>query len=122
MVQVMEEQDLEKLILASNATNESDDESEDESYGLNISCHGSQFRQMVQENKCDSNTVRKRKLQTHLDSLGSELSTLCFSLKENFTDSVKSKDSDLKETELSPRTAKIIKRSLENSPPKSTTR
>jgi len=113
---------LDQLTLTLTADDSSDDESEDESCGLNISCHGSQFRQMVQENKCDSQIVRKRKLQTHLDSLDSELSTLCFTLNPKDEFIHKSKDDDLKECEVSPRTAKIIKRSMEHYPPNSSTR
>ena len=100
---------LEELALAAASEDDlSDDETDDESCALNISCHGLQFQQMTKQNKCDIQIVRKRKLQTHLDSLDQELTELCF--KSVTSDLNQSKEED---KEISPRTAKTIKRSIE---------
>lgn len=101
---------LDELIFTINNDEDEDDESEDESCAaLNVSCHGTHFQQMVQENKCDLQIVRKRKLQTHLESLDDELTTLCLGA----LNSTHSSKSDVLE-DISPRTAKIIKRSMDD--------
>lgn len=109
---------LEELVLAASRNDElSDDESDDESCALNISCHGRQFQQMTQQNKCDIQIVRKRKLQTHLDSIDQELTELCFTSLSSELKQSKNNDED-----ISPRTAKTIKRSLEHFSPYTTPR
>lgn len=117
IVSLEESETLKALVAAATTSIDEDDvsdvESEDESCALNISCHGAQFRQMIQEDKCDLQIVRKRKLQTHLASLDSELSHLCFT-SLNSTHKSTSDDND---ADISPRTAKIIKRSIEHSTP-----
>ncbi|XP_031573352.1 uncharacterized protein LOC116307309 [Actinia tenebrosa] len=75
------DEDLEKFVLgsASDFSDSDEEDSEDDSCALNVSCHSSHFKGMVKDNDCGSLTVKKRKLQTHLDHLDIELSTLCCS-------------------------------------------
>lgn len=68
------------LVLASIDTSSSDDESEsDEGDVFSVSCHGSHFKQLKEQPKqCDELAIKRRKLQTQLNLLNSDLLSMTF--------------------------------------------
>lgn len=87
------DEDLEKFVLgsASDFDSEEEEDSEDDSCALNVSCHSSHFKGMMRDKDCGSLIVKKRKLQTHLDSLDIELSSLCCSYETDVCHESKTK-------------------------------
>lgn len=68
------------LVVASIDTSSSDDESEsDEGDVFSVSCHGSHFKQLKEQPKqCDELAIKRRKLQTQLNLLNSDLLSMTF--------------------------------------------
>lgn len=65
-----------------------DDESDsDENDILNLSCHGTDLKRMRENPKlsCDESTIKRRKLQTQLDLMNSNLSSMAFDRNETMT-------------------------------------
>ena len=68
---------IDDFLISANTDTESEDENEEED-ALNTSCHGNHFKRMFDEDEdaCDANTIKRRKLKTQLQLLHTSFSTI----------------------------------------------
>jgi hypothetical protein len=105
------DEELEKFVLGCASDVDSDDEeSEDDSCALNVSCHSSHFKEMIKDKNCGSQAVKRRKLQTHLDDLDFELASLCcsYNAKQDDCHDRSTSKKDILERDVAPLSVKYL--------------
>lgn len=75
------------FFLSAESFSDSEDEDNDV---LNVSCHGNNFKRMFEPGGCGKLAVKRRKLQTHLETLDLEFLALNFEKSELVNDAVTS--------------------------------
>ena len=73
------------------------DEEEEDNDALNTSCHGNHFKRMYEPEGCGKLAVKRRKLQTHLQTLDLDFLALKFDKDELGTDNSSGPSSSLRD-------------------------